>query len=90
MEKIRAMYVHDIRFDKSPVFELDKTTNKFRMLTDLEIAYFSDIVLMDKDWIVFKVIIEDEFIEAEIDDYTSHSYAEKLSKKELREILFNN
>lgn len=53
--KIRAIYIGDVRFDQSPVFEYDKATNEFMMLIDHEFSYSLEIVENDPDFIIFLI-----------------------------------
>lgn len=47
MQKIRAIYIGDVRFDQCPVFQLDKETNYFEMLIDKSFKYEKEIVEED-------------------------------------------
>lgn len=55
MEKIRAIYIGDVRFDECPVFQLNELTNEFIMLRDNEFRYDKEVVFEDPDFLVFKV-----------------------------------
>lgn len=55
MEKIRAIYIGDVRFDQCPVFELNTETNYFEMLIDKEFRYEKECVEEDDDFLIFKV-----------------------------------
>lgn len=55
MEKVRAIFIGDVRFDQCPVFELNTETNYFEMLTDKEMRYEKECVEEDDDFLIFKV-----------------------------------
>ncbi|HJF31613.1 MAG TPA: hypothetical protein K8V56_07520 [Sporosarcina psychrophila] len=55
MEKIRAIFIGDVRFDQCPVFELNTETNYFEMLIDKEMRYEKECVEEDDDFLIFKV-----------------------------------
>ena len=54
-EKIRAIFIGDVRFDQCPVFELNTDTNYFEMLIDKEFRYAKELVEEDDDFLVFVV-----------------------------------
>ena len=54
-EKIRAIFIGDVRFDQCPVFELNTDTNYFEMLIDKEFRYAKELVEEDDDFLVFIV-----------------------------------
>lgn len=54
-EKIRAIYIGDVRFDQCPVFELNTKTNYFEMLIDKEFRYEKEVVEEDDEFLVFVV-----------------------------------
>ncbi|MEK5068714.1 hypothetical protein [Sporosarcina sp. FSL K6-1508] len=55
MEKIRAIFIGDVRFDQCPVFELNTETNYFEMLIDKEMRYEKECVEEDDDFLIIKV-----------------------------------
>lgn len=55
MEKVRAIFIGDVRFDQCPVFELNTETNYFEMLIDKEMRYEKECVAEDDDFLIFKV-----------------------------------
>ena len=54
-EKIRAIFIGDVRFDQCTVFELNTDTNYFEMLIDKEFRYAKELVEEDDDFLVFVV-----------------------------------
>ncbi|MEK4029289.1 MULTISPECIES: hypothetical protein [Bacillaceae] len=50
---IRAIYTGDVRYNECNVFEYDNETKMFHMINDKEISYHFDVVMNDKDFIVF-------------------------------------
>lgn len=59
--KIRAIYIPDLRYDKIPIFELNK--DKFINIKDAHLSYPVDIVLSDKDWLIVSVDTDEDKIE---------------------------
>lgn len=53
---IRAIYIQDIRFPDTPVFELDKEAKVFMMMGDPLFQYDMEEVLKDDDWIIFSIV----------------------------------
>ena len=50
---IRAIYIGDVRFNECNVFEYNGETKMFHMINDKEISYPFEVVMSDKDFIVF-------------------------------------
>lgn len=55
MNKIRAIYVGDVRFNNCPVFELNVDSNQFVMLSDDMFRYDKELVMEDEDFYVFNI-----------------------------------
>lgn len=59
-EKVRAIYIGDVRFDAVMLFEYSKVDDMFIML-DLDdmdnsgFRYPSDAILEDEDWLLFQI-----------------------------------
>jgi len=67
---VRAIYIGDLRYDKSLIFE--KHEDKFICITEPDITYDDTIVLMDDDWIVFT--IEDDIVKIRNDELYESEY----------------
>lgn len=50
---IRAIFTGDTRYNECNVFEYNNTTKHFHMIKSQEVSYSFDIVMSDKDFIVF-------------------------------------
>lgn len=59
-EKVRAIYIGDVRFDAVMLFEYNKVDDMFIMLDlddvdNSEFRYPSDAILEDDDWLLFQI-----------------------------------
>lgn len=55
MNKYRAIYIGDVRFNECNVFELDREADDFVMINDTEIRYSTEAVMEDPDFLVFTI-----------------------------------
>ena len=55
MRTIRALYIGDMRYSESPVFELNKEDGVFEMVIDKDCRYSVEDILGDDDWLVFEI-----------------------------------
>lgn len=67
--KIRAIYINDMKFSEMPIFELDESDNKFKMIyvdedgnkTYLKYEYDKEVVEGDDNFIIAKIENEEAF-----------------------------
>jgi len=50
---LRAIYTGDVRFNECNVFKYNLETKKFHMINDNEISYPFEVVMNDRDFVVF-------------------------------------
>lgn len=55
IEKIRAIYIGDVRFDVCPVFELNEENGYFEIINDKEFRYDKNSVYEDNDFLIFSI-----------------------------------
>ena len=94
MKKLKAIFLPDLAHDSSQsyVFEYDKETNQFYMVTDKEIAYDPIFLIEMDDWLIFETeLVSDGFIEG-IKDEIFRGEVKIIPRDNLEEHLkkFNN
>lgn len=55
MNKIRAIYIGDVKHNQCPVFELNIETGWFEMLEDTSFKYEKECVYDDQSFFIFEV-----------------------------------
>lgn len=78
MYTIRALYIGDVRYSESPVFEFNKEEGVFEMLGDKEFRYPVEDILEDDDWMVFEIRHRGNIEDGEV---------RYIGRSELRDIL---
>jgi len=53
LKRYAAIYIPDVRFKELPVFVYKEEENKFYSYSGIE--YTADVILIDKDWMLFTV-----------------------------------